>query len=149
MKKTTTGIVSALVALLLSSCSPNMDSAVAYLEPKNSAPRLPPTGLDGYVFESEEYRKTDVLVKVVYYQTQDELAAAWFKMRGAPKPVAGLEIAGFAKHYEYHGWEYCEIHLIDPKVSYRPHITGHEFLHCIHGNFHKEQDKKRFVFVKH
>ena len=105
-------------ALLLASC--------------DSAPR---TGPDGYQFGYKQYEQNPVTVTVVTYKTQQDLYKV-AKSKGADYP----EIAAFSILYP--NKEVCTIHMIDPSVSYEPEYVGHEFLHCVYGQWHRNNDSR-------
>lgn len=123
--------VGLLAALALSTPAP---AGFPYPEPllaQFTAPLNPVRGNDNYLFESAPFTKLDINVKVVYYQSFEELAVAHGDIKRAGTLMA------FA--IPNNGKGQCEIHMMDPKKVYYPQYVGHELLHCIHGNFHPNQ----------
>lgn len=92
-------------------------------------------GADGYVFKGAEYNKSQVIVDVVYFDTQKELDEAYKAMDvkkavTSSAPKAAFSIITKSKNT-------CTIYMVKPTISkYRPEFVGHEFLHCIMGEFH-------------
>lgn len=92
-------------------------------------------GVDGYLFEKEDYPPlTDLKIKMVYYDTLAEL----HQKAGEPKD-SSLVAYTFPPSAE-NGFT-CEIHVVDPRKLYWPEYIGHEFVHCLAGNFHRVQDE--------
>jgi hypothetical protein len=97
-------------------------------------------GVPGYIDDPDHYYfenstpilNPDVEVKVNYYDTFQELAVAY----GHPE-LSG-KLMGFTVP-PHDNVKFCSINLINPKVLYYPQYVGHEFLHCVHGNFHPSQ----------
>ena len=95
-----------------------------------------PPGADQYVFERKEYQNGRVNVTVRLYRSFDELRAA-HPRRAYLDPQRPLY--GFT---QYSRSGNCTIHVIDPAVVYLPEYVGHEFMHCVFGNFHPLQDER-------
>jgi hypothetical protein len=104
-------------------------------EQKEKALRVEPksfkVGEDGYYFEGAQYYpKTDFKVRVVY-ETPEEI----HRDMHDDTIVAYSYIPTARNHWT------CEIHMIDPRHQYWPAYIGHEFTHCLVGNFHPMQDR--------
>lgn len=92
-------------------------------------------GADEYQFGEKQYTQNPVVVNVVTYRTQDELYRA-SKAMGADYPeVAAFSILTTKR-------DTCTIHMMDPSVSYQPEFVGHEFLHCVYGQWHTNNDSR-------
>lgn len=91
------------------------------------------TGSDGYKFGKTQYEKSTVQINVVTYKTQAELVKA-SKARGVDSP----DVVAFSVLRP--PFDTCTIHMIDPKVKYQPEFVGHEFLHCVYGQFHSDNN---------
>lgn len=105
--------------------TPKVD--VLPIEPKKALD----IGVDGYLFEGADFEpKTDFKVKVVYSPS----LAAIRKERGDPYVVAYTFFPSDTNNNT------CEIHIVDPRKLYWPEYIGHEFVHCLVGNFHRAQD---------
>jgi len=90
-------------------------------------------GADGYTFNQKQYEKQTVQINVITYKTEEELVKAVTpRLKGTdidPKTVAAFSDLKPP-------FDVCTIHMIDPKVRYEPEFVGHEFLHCVYGQWH-------------
>ena len=87
---------------------------------------------DGYEFLTKEFTQLDVKLKVVYYDSIEEL-----QLEAQIKEFTfWSEILAFSEVTD----NYCEVHMVDPEVEYRPERLGHEITHCLHGNWHPRMD---------
>ena len=85
---------------------------------------------DGCRYEGASFERDTVDVHVVTYQSEHELLAA---ARERHVVVGeGRKLRAFAV---IRG-DRCIMHIIDPAVSYQPQWIGHEFVHCIRGDWH-------------
>lgn len=107
----------------------NVDSGIYYSEPPKY--RQMYAGKDGYVFEKPEYYNKDIKVSVVYYPSLKDLQEYYASKTGHPKDI---------KAFTFIHRNECEIHIVDPLVDYEPEFMGHEFYHCIYGNWHPIQE---------
>lgn len=99
----------------------------------SSCNNTPEQGSDGYSFGQKQYQQSPVTVTVVVYKKQSDIYAA-AKSLGADYPdVAAFSVLNADKSK-------CTIHMIDPSVKYRPEFVGHEFLHCVYGQWHKDNE---------
>lgn len=90
-------------------------------------------GADGYTFTQKQYEKHTVQVNIVTYKTQAELVnAATTRLRGSQVDPANVVAFSELKP----PFDICTIYMIDPKVHYAPEFVGHEFLHCVYGQWH-------------
>jgi len=99
-------------------------------------------GADGYTFLQKQYSKSQVMINIVTYKTQRELDAAIQTYlnkshNSSDKNVIAAKIAAFSL-LSPPNYNVCTIHMIDPTVSYQPEYIGHEFLHCVYGQWHKD-----------
>lgn len=92
-------------------------------------------GADGYYFEKETFTRTDIQVKIVLVQNQNEMTKL-LEEHGRT-PAAGNQVAAFSSLSKE--TSECTIYMIDPKLSYQPEFIGHELVHCIYGNWHVVQ----------
>lgn len=90
------------------------------------------TGADGYEYAKGTMVRDTVTVSVVTYPSQAALrrAAADQGVR-----AEGADLMAFATISEVA--PRCTIHIVDPAAVYRPEWIGHEFTHCIRGEWHK------------
>jgi hypothetical protein len=95
----------------------------------------PKQSTDGYKFEKETFTRTDIDVKVVLVKDQTEMNVL-LKEKGR-KVAAGNEVAAFATLAVNE--PRCTIYMIDPKNKYEPEFIGHEFVHCVYGDWHPSQ----------
>ena len=107
-----------LLAFALTSCDPG-----------------PKTGADGYKFGTPQYEKQEVTVKVVTYNSQRELVAA-AKQFG----VDNADVMAFSVLRP--PFDVCTIHMVSPKADYQPEYIGHEFAHCVYGQWHTNNDSR-------
>lgn len=107
-------------------------SLLVFVAACDQAPQ-PKTGKDGYTFYNKQYEKETVTVDIKEYGSQKELYE-FAKTRGIDYP----EIIAFSSVSESRS--HCTMHIIDPTVSYEPEFVGHEFLHCVYGQWHKDND---------
>lgn len=114
------------------------NSTVAYeINPKLTYPKVaniegesPAVGIDGYLFEGAQYRPLKTFkVKMVYASSLAQIR----KESGNDGEVA------YTITPDGNGGT-CEIHIVDPRRLYWPEYIGHEFVHCLVGNFHSKQD---------
>lgn len=105
--------------LILASCGPQSSSKA---------------GKDGYIFGDKQYTQKELRILVTEYPTRQEfLKAANAKGIKAPDVVA-FSILNAPK------FDTCKVHIVDPKVVYEPEFLGHEFAHCIYGQWHTNND---------
>ena len=95
----------------------------------------PRTGPDGYKFGTKQYEQNPVIVSVVTYKSQKDLYNV-AKSKGADYP----EIVAFSVLTTER--DKCTVHMMDPSVSYQPEYVGHEFLHCVYGQWHTNNDSR-------
>jgi hypothetical protein len=136
-------ILAAFALLCLTSCHttpPDDVDVSATIEPKpyrviNSKVE---SALDRYYFTGFQYKKTEVNIRLVLYTNYDDIArvASQYDLNVGP----GEYVVAFSKDRLKDN--VCEIHMLDPEVSYRPEFTGHEMLHCFYGQFHGSNDTK-------
>jgi hypothetical protein len=94
------------------------------------------TGTDGYVFGQKQYEQSSVNVNVVVYKNEQEIYKA-AKVRGADYPniIAFTVLQG-------NNPSTCTIHMLDPAIKYKPEFIGHEFLHCVYGQWHTNNESR-------
>lgn len=85
---------------------------------------------DGYAFGVPTFDRVEPNIRVVTHRSLAELRAA------APKGVYDAEAAKLM------AWSVirpdgCEMHVVDPAVSYQPEWIGHELAHCAWGEWHR------------
>jgi hypothetical protein len=92
-------------------------------------------GSDGYRFGEKQYEQSSVQVNVVTYKTREKLVASAKKLG-----VNNEDIAAFAILQK--NGKICTMHIIDPEVSYEPEFIGHEFAHCVYGQWHHNNNSR-------
>lgn len=95
----------------------------------------PNTGADGYKFGEPQYAKQQVQVNVVTYNTQADLLRA-AKQLGVDSP----DVVAFSVLRP--PFDTCTVHMISPSVRYQPEFVGHEFLHCVYGQWHTDNNSR-------
>lgn len=94
-------------------------------------------GKDGYYFEEATFVHTQVPVTIVLAESPEAL----FKLKnevgaGANLPPDRTVMAFSALRSDGS----CTIYMLDPRVAdYEPEWIGHEFTHCVFGEWHKIQ----------
>jgi hypothetical protein len=88
-----------------------------------------PQGADGYTFGTKQYQQNNVQITVVTYSSEQELQKAATRYKTNNIAAFSVLTPPFDK---------CTIHMIDPAVSYQPEFVGHEFLHCVYGQWHTD-----------
>ena len=94
-------------------------------------------GYDGYIFGHKQYEKTSVIVNVVTYKSDLEFKQA------AKKYVHDSDytkVAAFT--LSSNDSDICTIHMMDPSVKYQPEFIGHEFAHCLYGQWHTDNNSR-------
>lgn len=95
------------------------------------------TGKDGYYFEKETFTRTDFVVEVKLMKSESEMRDEYKKrVQNQDAKVDAKSLAAFAVIRRSDSK--CTIYMLDPKVKYQPEYVGHEFIHCIYGEWHKE-----------
>lgn len=92
----------------------------------------PKTGADGYKFGQKQYEKQTVQVNIVVYKTQQDFNKV-LTQRKLPEKTAAFTVLRPP-------FDSCTIHMIDPAIRYEPEYVGHEFLHCVYGQWHTNND---------
>lgn len=88
---------------------------------------------DGYQFEKAEFdNRPQVTVTVVEHPSVAALRAEAVRLKIPVTPGEQLQAFGMLSPTK----PTCEIHIVAPKVSYKPEWIGHEFTHCIKGRWH-------------
>lgn len=96
-------------------------------------------GSDGYQFHSKEYTNEHVLVTVRTFKTRKEFNDEAKRL--------GIRI-DYGKEYLMafslveQDPRFCTIYMVDQAVEYTPAYVGHEFLHCVHGQWHVSNESK-------
>jgi hypothetical protein len=94
-------------------------------------------GADNYKFGEKQYENSSVSVDIVTYQSRNDL------LKEARKyGVTNSEIVAFALLLRNDQTK-CTVHMMDPAVSYEPEFVGHEFLHCVYGQWHTDNNSIR------
>jgi hypothetical protein len=105
-----------LFVLMLTSCDP-----------------VPKKGADGYVFGQPQYQRNQVDVNIVTYSKRE------FDKQLVKRKLPNTTAAFTELKYPY---DVCTIHMIDPATRYEPEFVGHEFLHCVYGQWHTNNTSK-------
>lgn len=94
-------------------------------------------GADGYEFEREQVVQTSFTTQVTLTDNYKQVATLLAEV--SPSTPINEFLFGFATVRNGH----CHIVMVDPRKSYRPEQIGHEFTHCIFGEWHPKQTKER------
>lgn len=74
-------------------------------------------------------------VDVVLLKSQKEMEAALLSAGG--KVDSKREVAAFAIYSVKE--PKCTIYMLDARIRYEPEFIGHEFAHCVYGQWHVKQ----------
>ena len=96
----------------------------------------PQQGADGYSFGTPQYKKQQVTIQIVTYSNSKQLQDV-AKSKGANNS----DIVAFSVLHSP-SFDVCTVHMIDPQVRYEPEFIGHEFAHCIYGQWHTNNNSK-------
>lgn len=133
MKKFLTVFVMALALVFPSSLSKAQGEVKSVYPILNervvNEPKITDLGPDGYLFLAKMQEQTDVKVKVVVYPDRASL-----REEAGKRGLDRFNTLAFANSYETPGT--CTMHIVDPFYAYEPEIVGHEFLHCVYGQWH-------------
>ncbi len=91
------------------------------------------TGADGYRYEGAEYRRDEVLVRIVTHADLHELQRAGQRQGAVVEPNRDLQAFAVIEP----GGAVCTLHMVDPATRYRPEWIGHEMAHCAFGRWHR------------
>lgn len=97
------------------------------------------TSSDGYKFHSKEYENEHVLVTVKTFKTRKEFNDI-AKQLGVKVDYGEEQLVAFT--YIEEDSRFCTIYMVDQSIEYRPAFVGHEFLHCVYGQWHISNDSK-------
>lgn len=108
---------------------------VVDLEP-HITPQRKNVASDGYKFEQSSFRAAKAVSTIIRYENVYELNKQYSILHPEALPKGGFIIYGFTTVTHDGDISQCTIHIVDPEKYYMPEIIGHEFTHCISGNFH-------------
>lgn len=108
--------------------------AIGVIAGCDSKPSTPNKGVDGYHIETTTFERTEIPVSIVLVKSQEELKAEFKKRspKGDPRNLAAFAVIRPNDSK-------CTIYMVDPKVKYEPQYIGHEFVHCMYGDWHPNQ----------
>ena len=96
----------------------------------------PTVGADQYQFGKKQYENKQVTVSVITYNSKTELLRESRKYGVNNPELVAFSLLNSNKQ------DVCTIHMMDPSVSYQPEFVGHEFLHCVYGQWHTNNDSR-------
>lgn len=101
------------------------------------------TGADGYTFGTKQFEKKTVTVEIVVHPTLEELQTEAERI-GAVRRInnQSASVQAFTHLYPPN-FDTCTIHMVDPSVHYSPEFVGHEFLHCVYGQWHTDNHSRQ------
>lgn len=108
-----------VVTLLLMACTPDSRS-----------------GTDGYQFGQPQYTNHNLKIEIIEHRSRYELRQA-AKQNG----IFNEDVAAFSTISRSDSSR-CTIHILDPHTSYEPEFIGHELVHCIHGQWHTNNESR-------
>lgn len=87
-----------------------------------------PPGKDQYPFNKAEYVRLKPDISFVVHSSLEDLR----KKAPAESKTEGRILMAWSSLMG----NTCEVHIVDPQVSYKPEWIGHEITHCIYGRWH-------------
>lgn len=90
------------------------------------------TAADDHRFVRKEIDNRVVTVTIVPHATVQDLRAAAAASNATIE--RGREVMAWSAVYPQS--RRCEVHVVDPAVSYQPEWIGHELAHCAYGRWH-------------
>lgn len=119
LKKIAIGSIAAFMLFSVVACNPTRN-----------------TGADGYQFGEKQFERDNVKVVVRTYKTREEFIAS--------AEAKGIENADQVAAFSVlrPPFDTCYIHMIDPAVEYEPEFIGHEFAHCLYGQWHTDNKSR-------
>lgn len=121
--------------LILSACTYQSEQIEEVEQPLVIATQT--AAKDGYVFEISQFVSRASNINIVRHNSYEDMRAAYKGDLPEDK-----KLLGFAHYKTNNDKSKCTIHIIDPRIEYRPEVIGHELTHCIHGDFHPERSKE-------
>lgn len=109
-------------------------AAAIFLLALTSCNPVPQKGADGYTFREKQFERTEVQINIVTYKSQADLQRALGNRAG----VDASNVVAFSVLRP--PFDTCTIHMVDPNVSYQPEFVGHEMLHCVYGQWHRDNN---------
>lgn len=94
---------------------------------------------DGYQFHSKEYTNEMTLITTKIFKTREEFNKEAERL-GIQVQYGDEFLAAFSLVEK--DPRFCTIYMVDQEVEYTPAFVGHEFLHCVHGQWHVSNDSK-------
>ncbi|UIJ46894.1 hypothetical protein LZK98_08120 [Sphingomonas cannabina] len=86
-------------------------------------------GADGYTFDRKELDRKTVCITQIEHRSLAELRAA------SPPSTPGRDkLFGWSR---LQSGNRCEMHVMDPMITWAPEHRGHEDAHCFHGRYHR------------
>lgn len=101
------------------------------------------TGADGYTFGTKQFEKKTVIVEVVVHADLDALQQEAQRI-GIVRKLnnQAMSVQAFTHLYPPN-FDVCTIHMVDPAQHYAPEFVGHEFLHCVYGQWHTDNNSQQ------
>lgn len=92
-------------------------------------------GTDGYIFHKKQYTKNELQITVVEHPSYADLRASAKAESSTVKTE--IDFSALAAYSVLQPTtNVCTIHIVDPSKEYTPEFVGHEFLHCVYGQWH-------------
>jgi len=91
---------------------------------------------DNYQFGKKQYENSRVTVDIVTYESRNDL-----QKEARKYGVTDPNLAAFSLLFK-NDQSKCTIHMMDPSISYEPEFAGHEFLHCVYGQWHRDNSTR-------
>jgi hypothetical protein len=107
-------------------------------EPKRNS-----KGKDGYKFAEPQYEIKKGTYEVVTHDSYESMRKVLVAEAAKTGAKVGFSDEADAFSLLYPKENRCVIHMIDPGFRYMPEIVGHEFMHCIYGQFHTSNMQRR------
>jgi len=100
-------------------------------------------GADGYMFGTRQFEKKIVTVEVVVHKDLDALQEEARRIGVVRKLNDQSASVQAFTHLYPPNFDTCTIHMVDPSSHYAPEFVGHEFLHCVYGQWHTDNNSQQ------
>ena len=94
-------------------------------------------GSDNYRFGQKQYENKSVSVEIVTYNSRAKLKRESRKYGVTSDTVVAFTLLSKNDQTK------CTIHMMDPYNAYEPEFVGHEFLHCVYGQWHTNNESRK------
>jgi hypothetical protein len=95
------------------------------------------------MFGTRQFEKKIVTVEVVVHKDLDALQEEARRIGVVRKLNDQSASVQAFTHLYPPNFDTCTIHMVDPSSHYAPEFVGHEFLHCVYGQWHTDNNSQQ------